>query len=241
MSIVLNCLVLLSVLGAGPVPSTDYDRINRMIVKEPAYTAAPKYALLLFGPEARLRVWVVLDGEVVYLDRDGDGDLTEAGERFARRDDCKGIEIAYPESQTHYLITSLGHHAEGDPPRPHVMANVDIKGPFAYSQYCDARMGDSPRDAALAHFHGPLTIGPQTINWKLPPGLALTSGAEPNDLRAVIGTMSAEHGLWTVMRTHVLDTSAFAEGVTPFAEVEFPPKSPGGPPVKRRYPLDAFC
>src|SRR5204862_2421022 len=43
---------------------------------------SPQYALLVFGPEAKLRVWVVIDGDTVYVDRNGNGDLTEAGEKL---------------------------------------------------------------------------------------------------------------------------------------------------------------
>jgi hypothetical protein len=35
----------------------------------------------VFGPEAKTRVWLVLDGDVLYVDRNGNGDLTEDGER----------------------------------------------------------------------------------------------------------------------------------------------------------------
>lgn len=64
--------------AAGP----DLAKIDRTIRKEPAYqTKSPRYCLLVFGPEAKTRVWLVLDGDVLYVDRDGDGDLTGAGER----------------------------------------------------------------------------------------------------------------------------------------------------------------
>jgi hypothetical protein len=33
----------------------------------------------------------------------------------------------------------------------------------------------------------------------------------------------------------------FADGVRPFADIEFPPRTPGDPPIKRRYTLDHFC
>src|SRR5947209_3530652 len=58
--------------------------IDRSIAKEPVYqTKAPKYGLLAFGPEAKDRVWLVLDGDTLYVDRNGNGDLTEPGERIA--------------------------------------------------------------------------------------------------------------------------------------------------------------
>ncbi len=62
--------------------AVDYAKIDRTIAKRPTYQSkAPKYCLLVFGPEADTRVWLVLDGEVLYVDRNGNGDLTEDGER----------------------------------------------------------------------------------------------------------------------------------------------------------------
>jgi hypothetical protein len=60
----------------------DLTKIDRTIAKEPAYKPKPKYCLLVFGPEAKTRVWLVLDGDTLYVDRNGNGDLTEKGERF---------------------------------------------------------------------------------------------------------------------------------------------------------------
>ncbi len=54
------------------------------IVKEPAYqTKAPKYGLLRFGPKGEDRVWLVLDGDTLYVDRNGNGDLTEPAKKIA--------------------------------------------------------------------------------------------------------------------------------------------------------------
>jgi hypothetical protein len=59
-------------------------KIDRTIAKEPAYrTKAPRYGLLLFGPEGKDRVWLVRDGDTLYVDRNGNGDLTEPGEKVA--------------------------------------------------------------------------------------------------------------------------------------------------------------
>jgi hypothetical protein len=74
---------------AASVP--DLGKIDRRIAKEPAYTAKePLYGLYVFGPEARMRVWAVLDKsepdaptcDVLYFDRNADGDLTAADERI---------------------------------------------------------------------------------------------------------------------------------------------------------------
>ena len=68
-------------LGAGGASATDLTTIERTLGKEPKYAGKPKYCLLVFGPEAKLRVWVVQDGNVFYVDRNGNGDLTEPGEK----------------------------------------------------------------------------------------------------------------------------------------------------------------
>jgi hypothetical protein len=62
----------------------DSPKIDRTIGKEPVYqTKSPKYGLLAFGPEGKDRVWLVLDGDTLYVDRNGDGDLTEHGKKVA--------------------------------------------------------------------------------------------------------------------------------------------------------------
>jgi hypothetical protein len=237
-------LTILFVLLVAAVPArgVDYAKIDRSLVKEPAYASkSPKYALLLFGREAKLRVWIVLDGDVVYLDRNGDGDLTGKGERFAKVSDCKDIELADPDGKTRYVITRIGLFADGDLPRARLYVEVDIKGPVVYRQYCATKLCASPTKAAIAHFHGPLTAGPYSINGKLPPQLTLTTGGDPTDLNACVGTVDDEHGCWVVVCSHRGDKSAFAPGVSPVVDIEFPAQKPGGAVVKKRYSLDKFC
>src|SRR6266852_116985 len=74
-------IVCLASLWGGllsPARATDLTKIDRSISKEPTYqTKTPKYCLLVFGPEAKYRIWLVLDGDTLYVDRNGNGDLTE--------------------------------------------------------------------------------------------------------------------------------------------------------------------
>jgi hypothetical protein len=238
--------VLLSLVGlflaAASVLAVDYSRIDRKIAREPAYRSkSPRYALLLFGPKAALRVWLVLDGEELYLDRNGDGDLTGRDEHLGKLAQCKDVTIADPDGKTKYVITGIGSYQEGKPPEQHLMVSVDIRGPLAYRQYCDVKTVEKPRQAALAHFHGPLTAGPRTLNWKVPPGLTLTIGEKPGELHAVVGTMSAEHGCWVVVRSHHAKDCAFPREVRPVVEVEFPARVQGGQAVKKRFTLNDFC
>jgi hypothetical protein len=69
----------------------DLSKIERKIVKEPAYRSKPKYCLLVLGPEAKTRVWLVQDGDTLYVDRNGNGDLTETNEKVSaeKKDDAE--------------------------------------------------------------------------------------------------------------------------------------------------------
>ncbi|HZY86152.1 MAG TPA: hypothetical protein VFE78_15060 [Gemmataceae bacterium] len=70
-------------LCAGPALA-EVPKIDRTLRKEPVYkTKAPKYGLLVFGREGKDRVWLVHDGDTLYVDRNGNGDLTEPGEKVA--------------------------------------------------------------------------------------------------------------------------------------------------------------
>src|SRR5262245_32217921 len=77
-------VVILSIVFslAANAPAADLTKIERRIAKEPAYqTKSPRYCLLVFGEDAASRVWLVLDGDTLYVDRNGNGDLTEKDEK----------------------------------------------------------------------------------------------------------------------------------------------------------------
>ncbi len=78
----LPAAILALIFPAWTAHATDLTKIERTIRKEPAYqTKTPKYCLLVFGTEAKTRMWLVHDGKVLYVDKNGDGDLTGADKR----------------------------------------------------------------------------------------------------------------------------------------------------------------
>ena len=77
-------LVLAAALAFVGSAIAEQPKVDRRIGKEPVYrTKTPLYGLLIFGPEGKDRVWLVLDGDALYVDRNGNGDLTEPGEKVA--------------------------------------------------------------------------------------------------------------------------------------------------------------
>jgi hypothetical protein len=238
---------LLGMIGlfmAGPPAfAIDYEKLERKLVKEPAYKSNKvRYALLLFGPKARLQVWAVQDGEEFYLDRDGNGDLTGKDKKFSRTRDCKDITLTDPDGKTTYVITGTAAYDEKKPrQRASLMVSVAIKGPVNYRQYCDVELTHSPKKARVAHFHGPLTAQSLTLNWELPPGLALRLGDEANDVRMIVGTMNKKAGCWTVVRTHEGEKSAFPKGIYPCVEIEWPAAKRGASAIKEKVTLKLAC
>jgi hypothetical protein len=84
-------ILALMLLGAcGSAPAADLAAIDRTIKKEPKYAGQPRYCLLVIGPEAKDRVWLVQDGDTLYVDRNGNGDLTEAGEKVTAKKGAAG-------------------------------------------------------------------------------------------------------------------------------------------------------
>jgi hypothetical protein len=78
---------------AAPSGPIDFATVPRAIGKLPELHAAkPLYGLFLFGAKGETRVWAVLDKsradapayDVLHLDVNANGDLTEAGESFAK-------------------------------------------------------------------------------------------------------------------------------------------------------------
>jgi hypothetical protein len=93
---------MLAALSAPAAGTPDLDAIQRRIAKEPKYNAEqPLYGLYVFGPEAKTRVWAVLDKskpdaedyDVLYFDRNADGDLTGTDERIVGK--SEGGEVVF--------------------------------------------------------------------------------------------------------------------------------------------------
>ncbi len=95
MKVFLCSLWTLLTILAGAAQAQDLSKTPRTVGDQPAYASKePRYCLLVFGPKAEIRVWLVLDlaydplrekpseADALYADLNGDGHLTGAGERI---------------------------------------------------------------------------------------------------------------------------------------------------------------
>jgi hypothetical protein len=201
----------------------------------------PLYGLLVFGPGEGVRVRLTVRDESLTLEQDG-RDPRVYPVRLDRTSELPIIALDDPDGRTQYLISRAALHRRDETRPDELYLRVHVRGAADYWQYSFVPLAEDPAAARTQHFHGPLTVGPPTNNGVLPPDLALTTGEEPNDLRAVVTTANPARGCWVAVCSHLgLDEATFPDGVRPVADIEFPPKTPGGPPVRQRYVLDGFC
>ncbi len=152
-------------------PNLDLAAIPRSIAKEPTYVGQPRYALLVFGKDARTRIWIVRDDKSLYVDRKGNGDLTEPANRIqssygsyysidqlVEQDGMvhRNIFIQFT-NQTNFRIR-LGNNRDG---------RTQYVG---YGRMGTPSLGDRPVNAPIIHFNGPRTLANFGPTYTLPRG-----------------------------------------------------------------------
>lgn len=214
---------------AGDLPSVD-----RTILKEPAYrTAQPKYCLAVFGTNAQTRVWLILDGDTLFIDRNGNLDLTETGENVKGRSRPQGQrELEFnaetitakegvpPKTRLEVVavpgLTFVYCHSEG---QPWQRAVVDGEGYLAFSE--------KPQSAPVLHFQGPLTIG---LRFDHP----FKRHGSLEHLDIMMGTPGVGHGSFGRF-----GNQGVAKNLHPGVEIEFP--GANGRSIKVKTVLEKRC
>jgi hypothetical protein len=151
------------ILFSAPAAAVDLAKIDRKIAKEPAYRSRnPTYCLLVFGMKAETRVWLVRDGDLLYVDRNGNGDLTEKGKRITAKKDEDGDgrkwgvgQIIDPKTKARY--DDLGIYLSKDYSYILVSGNA-----WGFKEVCSratfVSFAKRPKDAPVIHFFGPLAL-----------------------------------------------------------------------------------
>jgi hypothetical protein len=209
-------LTAMLAVGSGPPPTTaDLGSVERVIRKEPAYHSTPRYCLLVFGADARTRIWLVQDGNTLYVDLNGNGDLTEPGKKvrgngqggfrtppLVERDGTKHGSLSVVSSPSGTFVMNLDQSR-----RQQYVGEELMEKPT---------WGAKPADAPIIHFNGPMTLaryGPiHTI-----PRMKAPSRSRAYKLRLMVGTPGVGKG------TFASYDELCAEELGPLqADLEFP-------------------
>jgi hypothetical protein len=209
--------------------------------KEPTYKTKPQYALVVFGLEGKTKQWIVLDGEILYVDRDGNGNLTEKGKRF-EPSAFKDVPISEPRPNGPVERSfEIGDVVEAGGKTKHTKLQLrqqrwEKKDSYVLYVLIDGKheqvavvgFADKPQEASVVWFHGPLSMR-LYFNAQ-----SLSRGPKPSTLSFCLGTP----GLNAVT---TIDQEIVPADVHPIADIAFPPKTPGGPSLKTRLLLDHRC
>jgi hypothetical protein len=263
----LRCLLLLALatLRTSPLLAADLAKVDRTIKKEPAYNSKkPRYCLLAFGREAKTRVWLVLDGKTLFVDRNGNGDLTDKGEQIEAKEERGGLSFAVgaipdgSHSHTGLTVTTI-------PAERGKAVMMDVPGfkklledreALLYAVVVDVAVpglkgaedgGRIKQSANLFDERGFLQFadrpkaapvihfaGPWSITGY---GRQTLTRGQVTDLMLGFGTPEVGAGtfVWTAYQDLV------PEDVHPVVEITYPPKEEGQEPIKAKYTLKERC
>ena len=157
--------LLAALLLGGPLQAADLTKISLGIVKEPAYqTKAPGYLLLVFGLEAETKVWIVRDGNRLFVDRNGNGDLTEAGKCITSTGPYWTVgDIVERDGKTTHKRVRILAQTDGTL-RLFLSAWGKCRQSVGMEDFERPAPGASPKEAPILHLAGPMTFA-----WYGPP------------------------------------------------------------------------
>ena len=257
------CLTLVQSVGA-----TDLSQIDRSIAKEPLYrTKTPEYCLLVFGPEAKTRVWLVRDGDTLYVDRNGNGDLTEPGEKVAADPrDSKPEENVYTfqagdvrdGKHLHKDLAvsmvkladfadsdeAVKAHVSKDPQARGYMVAIEMEIPGLEGRGAGGRV---IQQAVFADYHGLLRFARNPreapiIHFGGPVQITLFYRQRLQMGRSVDVTLGVgSPGVGPGTMAYVFYDGVIPRTAYPKLEVTYPPVRPGEPPLRELYELRGRC
>jgi hypothetical protein len=211
---------LLVTAGLTSVSAADLTTIDRTLKDEPKYaTPAPKYCLVVFGPEAKTHVWLVHDGDVVHVLASPDGVAPKKWRHIKGNPNMFSLGDVWEDGgktcykNLHYyhlprrdrLRLGLGRNAQ--------IASEDRSGTLQFSA--------NAKNAPVVHFNGPLTLD---LFYDQEP---LRSG-QTVDFSVVVGTRGEGRGTFA----HVV-CGSYPKGAWPTAVIEFPARKGEKPIVSK--------
>jgi hypothetical protein len=247
----------LLLLVFAQLQAADLTKVNRKIGREPAYREKPKYCMLVFGRGADHRVWLVHDGDTLYVDRNANGDLTEPTEQVKAGDDGTfDVGELLADDRTHkrlvvhvtkfertaQLDAEAKKRSQQDPKACHYLVLIDIELPGRIGEGIGGRVthvasrdangflefADAPERAPVIHFDGPWEV--------MLFGRPRFTIGRTSDLVVGIGTP----GLGAGTTAYLGYEGIVPKGLSPQADITFAPTGTGRP-IREHAELKHRC
>jgi hypothetical protein len=171
-----------------------------------------------------LLVW---DGDVLYVDRSGDGDLTAPRNRIQLKE--KRLTESVPISANGNQVKIVSLRPIGD----HYV-RITVEGKFL--QYGDIKPAVRREHATTLHFDGPLVMG---LVYSDLSKQSLRRSSKPHQFAVVVTTTGSRT---KEVLGPVIDHNKYVPAhAHPIAEFEFAPRNVGSPPIKLKATLDRHC
>lgn len=241
-------------LATSTAFTADLAKIDRAIRREPVYKSSPKYCLLVFGLKGNSRVWLVQDGDLLYVDRNGNGDLTEPGKKVPGRLDTVGFRVFNAgdltdgalthKDLTIYQMTALpaagGKSAAAGASTWSVSVTAEratddhrvLPRWLTYNAGRDQNgsllFAGRPQDAPVVHFNGDLTLALRSDATRFIVGRG-------SNFPIGVGTAGIGPGTWAF----VSYANTIPSDSHPVAEITFP--MVGQKPSQERFELKGRC
>jgi hypothetical protein len=209
------------------------DSVNRTIGKEPKYSHKPKYSLVVLGTNADAKLWMVEDGETLYLDKNLNGDLTDDGPPIARGQTqdlcdykCRELTPIKGPKHTDFCLRRWNNGEAGD----NYGLSLAVEGTKPmYAGWFGTFWSSSPEAVPIIQFGGPLT--PTALDRSR----SFVLGSKLDELD--IGFCNDGLGKGA---TSYLSTDALPEDVVPKVEINWP-VAPGAPRIRTTEQLTKRC
>jgi hypothetical protein len=228
-----SLLTFLMVLGLGlPASAADLSKIPRTIAREPAYTGKPQYCLLVFGKDAATRIWLVRDGNTLYVDRKANGDLTAPENRVGGASEYSASTGPLREKDgTEHANLSIWNLSGSEDFRMRLGSDRTRMQFVGFGHMGRPSWGSKPENAPIIHFNGPRTLaryGPLTTL----PRLQNEYPSRLYKLRLMLGTPGLGTG------TFASYSDSCSQNLGPVqADIEYAVPHPPLLPLKQRLHL----
>lgn len=233
--------------------AVDLKKVDRTIRKEPAYGDKPRYALLVLGPKADTRIWLVIDGKTLHVDRNGNGDLTEKGE-----------QVPVKNTEGHLLQFEAGPIVEADGKTEHSVLTVyqyfhgqfgrlvngvivgDVRGTPGQGTSGEAgcTFAEKARDAPIIHINGPLTmrvygavVSSRKMSRLAKYPFQLGAGEWVSELHVQVGTEGFGKGTFAAIAVE----QKFPANIHPVVKLVVPSKTNPGETIQAEFSLKERC